>query len=498
MNNNNLVRVSNTCAIQFLDITKRSIFESDIYCLLYDDKIQLLTDDVGLNRRDWSYAPYMDNILLRKTPYPWITDEVMNSVKLSKHVGANIPDIEYQKVLVNYAAGFNYAKNDYATFTRLYYIIDDKYEITVSAIVDYKSGSRFVPNAVNIVLDSVIFNTSVETEILNIPQLFQSNNTEMIKLKETLFGTNTKSCSELFIEQAIIENSQIMEFIADNKPYNKFFIEDLNKSYWNRTLDLGEELYVNIEPRSNTFDSHIAIKLDHTKFNIEAYLKNKLFETDTWDIKYEITQTAYNINDEVISSISQYAGNFNNPYTEILYKPLISDDWYNDNGVLIATYCVLDVRCIARTSVSNIEIQRQAMHIISDLLSYFIKPIKVDVPGNKIYSRKEIINHEVSMKSDLPNIIKIIKPHFVFTQASDKILLTPYKSTIGIPYEVPTNINSSKIIMRFDEREYECQGYDKGSLMFNIPGSEYMNKTKVFYLIFDNEVLSHGQIERIK
>lgn len=493
-----LVRLSNICVVRFEDISKRSLFSSDIYALKFENNVQLLTPDGTLNSVDNSYSPYIDNILLRRTPYPWFSTDYLIDNRLSQHVSPNCPDIEYQKISINYIAGYNYSSDDYLSMTRFYYIIDDKYELTVSSIVDYKSNTQFKPNSVNIVLDSAIFNTSLDTEIINIQQLFQSNDPEIILLKEHMFGTDTKSCSELFIEQSIIQETQILEFENNNKTFQKFFIEDLNRSYYNRSLDLGEELFIDIQSRTNSFDKHISIKLEHSKFDIEAYLSKYLHESDSWDIKYEVTQSAYDSNDNLISSISQYMGNFNSPFMEIITKPIITDDWFNDNNILTAAYCTFDVRCIARTSVSNLEITRYGKIIINDLLTYFLRPIVNEIVGDKIYSRKEIINHQVSMKSELPEVIQVVKPYFVFTQPSDKIQLTPFATTIGIEFQLPKNIIYSTIVIKFDTREYKCLQYEDNKLLFQIPGNEYMNSTKTYYIMHKDLVLSHGGIERIK
>ena len=494
----NLVRITNNCVIQFNSIYKKSIFKTDLYCLKFDNKFQLLSPDGTYNSVDNSYCPYNDNILLKKTPYPWFTDAFLENNKLSSIVSADCPDIEYQNVSVNFVAGFNYGDDDYLSMSRFYYIIDDKYELTVSAIVDYKSNTRFKPNTINIVLDGAIFNTSLNTDIINIQQLFQSNDPEIIKIKEHIFGQNTKTCSELFVEHTIIKKSQILDFEQNGKTYQKFFIEDLSKSYYNRSLDLGEELYINIEPRENIFDKYVAIRLNHTKYNIESYLSKYLYETDTWDIQYEITQSAFDVNDTLISSISQSCGNFNTPYSEILFKPLISDDWFDEDGILKVAYCVLDIRCIAKTTASNLEINRWGRLIINDFMSYFIKSTVNYLERGKIYSKKEIVNHEVSVKSDLPNIIQIVKPYFIFTQTGSTIQLIPYENNIGIELKLNDSIVHTNVKIRFDAREYKCTKFEEGKLIFKIPGTEYLNSTKTYYLIYDDNILSYGNIERIK
>lgn len=495
---NNLVRITNNCIIQFNEIIKHNIFEQDIYAVKSnnDKSIQLLNENNNLNNIDNSYSPYQDNVLLKQTPYPYFTNEYLINNSLRKNVNADIEDMEYQKISLNYISGFNYSDDDYISIFRFYYIIDNDINFTVCSFVDYKSNSKLKPNSVNIVSDNAIFNNSIDIEIINIQQLLQSDNKEIIKLRNELFNSDKQhSCSELFIEHSIIKNSQIIDFEIDNKQYQKFFIENLNKSYYNRSLDLNEELFIEIENQKNEFDNYISIVMKHSKYDLKSYLRKYLTEIDEFDIKYEITQTSYTHDNKVLSSISQVIQNFSSPYNPVLYKILITDDLYNKEKELIASYMVLDIRCIATTSRTNLQIMRYGKFIINNILSYFFKTIFKNQNPLKVYSKKEIINHDVKMKSDLPNVIQIIKPYFIFTQEQDEIKLLPYNMNIAIDYpNLDSSLNINLITINFDSRIYNCIKYENNKLIFNISESEYSQKTSKYYIKYNGEVMSFGNV----
>lgn len=486
--------------VEMGDVYNEKITQKELYAYKFDKNIQLLNADGFINDRDKSYCPYYQNVLMKRTPYPFFTEEFHESSKLSPIVSVECPALEYQKATVNFASGYFYAPTDYLSGIRMYYIVDGTKNFTVCSLVDERTSSRLKANRRNIVLDNTVFNASFDIEFLNVSQLFNSTNPDIIKLKEHLFGLGTHTCSELFIEQFVVENSQVMDFRGrEGYVFKRFFVEEVNKQFFTRQ-ELSEELFVSFQ--KDEVNTCLTMKLLHTKYDVQQYLEKLLTDADTWQIEYELTTTAYNFNGEVLGSQSIQLQNFSNQFSEIIYRPIILDNWMNPESGLETDkidHCVFDVRCIAKTSLAQLEITRYAQMVETNPESFYIPRPVINMVSPTVYSKKQIITHEVKMNTDLPNIVKIIQPYYVIGVAGKTITLTPYDTSVSIDISAWDLSQTKGLVMRFDSREYPCiEIINNRNAIFNIPASECLKSTKNWYL-FDsnNKMITYGDINRL-
>lgn len=493
-----LLRISNECLLEFGDLYTKKITEDEVYAYKFGNNIQLLNQDGSINDRDKSFCPYYQNVLLKRTPYPFFSDEFHEASSLSKYVSSLMPALEYQKVSINFSSGFFYSNDDFGSIVRFYYIVDGIINLTVCALIDERTSSRLKANKRNIVLDNQVFNASYDAEFLNLGQLLNSDDEDIKKLVEHLFGPGNHTCSELFIEFAIIQNSNIMEFWNNSHPFKRFFADSLQKSYWKKH-DTDANLYCSF--KKDTENQCLKMQLLHTKYNVKQYLEKMLTDQETWSIEYELTTTAYNFSNEVLSSTSVQLENFSNQFSEILYRPIILKNWMEPESGLSkdkVDHVVFDLRCIARTSLSQLEVTRYARLIETNPAYYYIGNVNINMTSPNVYSRKEYISHEVKMNTDLPNIVKIIKPYYVTTINGGEIELTPYDTNVQIDL---SNIDLSvagKLTLRIDTNSYEQKELVNKKVIFTIPASEYLKTTKNWY-IFDenNQMMLHGTITRV-
>lgn len=494
-----LIRLSSTCMVEMGDVYNQKITQKELYAYKFDKNIQLLNADGFINDRDKSYCPYYQNVLMKRTPYPYFTEEFHEASKLSPLVSVECPAIEYQKATVNFASGYFYDTTDYLSGIRLYYIIDGVKNFTVCSLVDERTSSRIKANRRNIVLDNTVFNASFDIEFLNVSQLFNSTNPDIIKLKEHLFGLGTHTCSELFIEQFVVENAQVMDFRGRNGyVFKRFFVEDINKQFHTKQ-ELSEELFVSLQ--KDEVNTCLTMKLLHTKYDVQQYLEKMLTDADTWHIDYELTTTAYNFDGKVLGSHSIQLQNFSNQFSEIIYRPVILDSWMNPESGLESDkidHCLFDVRCIATTSLAQLEITRYAQLVEINPETFYIPRPTINVVSPKVYSKKEIITHEVKMNTDLPNIVKIIQPYYVIGAVGKTITLTPYDTPVSIDVSSWDLSQTTTLMLRFDAREYKCIEIVKNNAIFNIPASECLKSTKNWYLFDGNgKMITYGDIIRL-
>jgi hypothetical protein len=104
--------------IEFGEKFTKSIFQHELYAYRFGKNIQLLNEDGSINDRDKSYCPYYQNILLKRTPYPYFNDTFHNSSKLSTNVSSTCPAIEYQRATINFASGYFYSSNTYLSASK--------------------------------------------------------------------------------------------------------------------------------------------------------------------------------------------------------------------------------------------------------------------------------------------------------------------------------------------------------------------------------------------
>ena len=494
-----LLRISNECLIEFGDIYTKKITEDDVYAYIFGNNVQLLNNDGSINDRDKSFCPYYQNVLLKRTPYPFFTEEFHEAARLSNFVSALCPALEYQKATVNFSSGFFYSQEQFGSMIRLYYIIDGIKNFTVCALVDERTGSRLKANSRNIVLDNQVFNASYDIEFLNIGQLLNSDDEDIRVIVEKLFGPGNHTASELFIEFALIDETSIMNFYQNSHPHQRFFVNQMSKSYWTKE-DTDANLFCSL--RKDTENTCLRMQLLHTKYNVQQYLEKMLTDQDTWQVEYELTTTAYNYQGDVISSTSIQLSNFSNPFIELLYRPVILKEWMEpSSGVQEdkVDHIMFDLRCIARTSLSALEITRYARLMEANPAIFYIGSQTLEVTAPKVYSRKEVISHEVKMTTDLPNIIKIIKPTYIHSITGSDIQLTPYDTNVEIDLSSVNLQLAGKLTIRMDTRSYEQKQLTNKKVVFVIPASEYLQKTKNWY-IFDtnNQMITHGTISRVE
>lgn len=502
----NLLRLSDICLMEFGTTYSKKITSKELYAYRFGRNVQLLSADGDINDRDKSFCPYYQNVLLRRTPAPYFPESFHEGAALSKIVNSECPALEYNRATVNFASGWFYNSDQYLSGIRLYYIVDGIYSFTVSALVDERASSRIKANKRNIVLDSVLFNASYDIEYLNVAQLFNSTDPEIRRIREHLFGLGDHTCSELFIEQFIVEKSQLVQFYNGVYPYTRFFVNQYNKSFYTQQ-DTDSQLFVSF--RKDDPNKCLSLQLLHTKYNVRSYLESMLTDNDSWNISYEITTTAYNIHGNSIGSLSTCLSDFNDPFTEILFKPVILASWIDptlDNPSLTdhtqieslkIDHCVFDVRCIAKSNIALMEIMRYAQLVEVNPERYFIGIPNINMVYPKLYSRKETITHEVKTSSDLPNIVKIIQPYYVMTVVGNEIVLTPYRTNIAIPLDGIDTSRIVKLSLRIDTREYQSKEISNSKAIFVLPASEYAQSAKDWYLFDDsNNLVTYGKISR--
>lgn len=484
----NLVRISKQCVIRFNEPSSVKAAELGLHLYKFNNSYLFLEKDENLQSRNRSYNPYDSNVLLRTTPEFIYGEQFHTSARLQT---PNI-DIPLINVSVNMVAGWFYNKNESLIATRFYYVVDGTKSVTVSAFVDDKLRTNLKANRQNIVLDRTMFNSSYDLRLIDLPAMLSSSDEQMQGIVENLFGQGQHTVSELFIEFAIVQKSQIVTFVKHDFPFNRFYITENSKSYrTNEESDNSLKLLLVEDSANDGYD----FRLSHDKQSVESYLTSFLTDFDTWSISYEVSTIAFNNSGDTVGSMSISISNPHNQFEPVQFKPIILKSWLTpENLDDTLDHVVFDVRCVARTGISGMEIIRYAKIVEPNPLRWvFGDSFKIE--KNELKFQKNQVVHKVEAVNDMPSIIQIIKPMFVFAQEGSTIKLLHYTNTISLKLGEGL---TTDIKLRIGNRDYSPEKIIGDNAVFKVDGSEYFKDEKRWYVLDkDDHVISTGNLEKV-
>lgn len=491
-----IIRISDICLMSFDDSFSVESQTKPLYIYKFSNgkELQLLNADDEMNDRNKSYSPFVRNTRLTTTPHFILGEDFHNSSEVQLPTKTQI---EYCKASVNFAAGWFYSKNDRFSGVRLYFVVDGIYNVTVASLLDDKLSTRLKANKKNIVLEKTVFNTSWDIEYINLQWMLNSDNGAIKELVTSLFGPGKHQCSDLFIEQFIVQNDEVIEYEQQGWPYTRFYIASTNKGY-KRNVEEDANLFCSAI--TNEKDTSIELQLLHTKYNTESYLSKMLTDYDEWSIEYEVSTIGYNVYGNSIGSMSISLRNPEDTYSGVTFRPVIPSTWIESTDVQTKVdHIVFDIRAIAKTCLTQLELVRYARITDTNPMQWYIgRPVFESPIMMKAYSKKEVVTHKVEVKQDLPNIMKIIQPYYVFSSTGSEISITPYDTSVAIDLSSLKIKNLGKLKIRFDGREYWQKSSQQGNVIFTIPGTEYLQSTKEWYIFDENDTLvTFGTIARV-
>ena len=494
-----LIRLSKECVASFGEPSSVKLSKLGLHAYRHNGNILILEQDGNKQSREKSYNPYDNNVLLKPTP-EFIYDE-KEWAKTAIHKSLpNLSDIKIPVINVdlNFLSGWFYDGKDSYIATRFYYVIDGRTSVTVSAFLDDKLRTNIKSNRVNVILDRTIFNSCIDLRFIDLPTIVSSDDQYLKSLTEHLFGPGKHTISELFMEYSVIKMSQVVAFFKNDFPFTRFYITEQNKTYrTNDETDNSLRLIATDWSQHDNGTQAYELSLFHDKTTVEKYLSTFLTDLDTWSISYEATTVAYNNDGTVIGSLAVSLSNPSDPFSSVYFRPVILYDWINSNNLAnVLDHCEFDIRAVARTSISGLEIIRRTVMIDNNPIRWVLGEIrrKNDTRLPNINIVKKPVIHKMEVSGDMPSVIKISKPVYVFAQPPSKIKLMNYNNTISI--KLGEGIDTS-IKLRLGNRDYEAKSIIGDSAVFTIEGSEYFKDTKVWYVLDkDDNIIASGDIEK--
>ena len=492
-----LIRLNEFTAIEFASRFSADLNTRTLYRYDFDSQpksSQLLSGDAHDNARQFSYSPYIQNILLDPTPRPYYKNHAQK--ELSVLLGdPTLPSIEYWSCKLHTAAGFKYSTssstehNDvFGIAFRVYVKVNGDREVTLASIADTYTNSRMKPNSREVIFENVIFGQCIEFSVPDISFLMNSTNPEIVPIRELLLGTDIQSISEYFIEYSVIDEFSTHSFIGDDGfEYSYLVLSNTLRNYYQETT-YNDELISHIDV--SEMYGCLQLRVLHLQYDIEQYLSQFCGIDEHFIIRHELTTSYFNENNDHVSTESTEIRNVVDSFLPVLYRPVLP------SGVPI-DHAQFELRSTMINERSGMSIVRYSMLVLTDLSMFEQVKFNVQVDTLQLRNVNNVTQNVLMAVNDVPLVQPIIKPYYVFTQPTGLVRLFPYDTTISVALEDAKF--SSKLHIKFEDRTYTATEQSATNAIFTIPASEYNSKNESFF-VCDNEgqVVTYGKVERVQ
>lgn len=479
-----IVRLSNTVAIEFGEVTSISVQESGLYFYDFGNLQILNADSFKWNNRNIAYSVDLQRTLLRTTPYPYVdekTHEFFNRKEKYKNLSLN-----YIKCKLLFAAGFDFTNSEWGIASSIFVELDNGKKLYLNSVFDEKTNSKIQPISEYRILENVTFNQGFEIYVLDCFSIINSVDPALLELKKELFG-NTQTISNYKIEFSIIENTEVIDFEENDKPFKKLSPSDFYIQYYQQD---SSEIYNTI---NLTSENAIFLQLQHTAYDLKSYFK-KICNNDgsLFSVKHQLDIQVFDKYNNNVRTISTTHQNTEDSFNGVTIRPFLPSDVFELNDV---DHVLLVLTSYFNDALSNISLSRKTSLVVEDLSLFQYIQFKLEL--EKVIVKNEItkLENKVSVKSDIPSVVKVPVNYYYKQFDNSIITLSPYNNTVKI--KIPSGL-SETLYLCIGTNKYQELQKDNEYVIFSIPGLEYFKKEEKYYIVnTQNEMISYGDIELI-
>lgn len=480
-----------------IDITDNDISKDvDLDKLyVYDNKQnqinnkQIIQDDTTTsitNQRKYTYSPIFSNVLLGTTNfYPDTVEVDYHSKKeLSTLLNDNtLPSIEFKKCRLLMVNGFLSKVDILGVGCRVYVKLSDGSEVTLSSLIDLKNDTN-ISITPSVLFENDIFSEAIEFEILDLDFMFNSNDVDVIKIKELIFGENT--IDKLYVDFSVINEYTTDVFEQDSKSYTKMSFDAINTIVIDTTMQQND-LYANLTYGNN--NSYLLSSLEHTKFDVESYLNNLKNSNETYTITHNAIFNVYDSANKLIET-RDYSKTSSNIFDPILHRPVVSNK---------ANHMLIDITITVKNESTGISINRNAKKVIpfEDIRRFmsedFISLTNTS-PVNVNYLVNKKVNH-INRVVDTPKTVTIERKYFINVEGEADTITLMNGNFIC---QVNTSLDLSNLDHTYLKvGSFKVKNMSNGITTYKIPSHIYNTTENNYYIVDkDNYVITKGSINR--
>lgn len=452
----------------------------------YNNTKQVLFSDGQTEERTKSYLSSAGNILLSTTPkfYPdvAISENFHENSRIDNLITSEplINPLQYRKVRMLFAQGFSYdiGDNGVALTTLNINAVRPSNNSRVELLSYYDAYDNSSLMAIpQVLFDNQLFNTAIELRIIDLAFLFNSESTDVIAIKERLFGND--NIETLFVEHAGIPFNEIIDFNEGVDTFRRFSDPLRIRTQFSPRFN-NDEIICNVSKRPN---GTVTSEMVHERFNLEGFLSKT---SEVVDVSHTYKFDQYDSSNSLLGSSIVKVSSPTNLFQKASYRITPLDD---------TDHIEVTVECFILQQ-DNTRIYRSGTVVLTD-----VTPLKTNVI-NAILEEETLIRSDIKevrqvvYKPDTPKIINIEKPVYVqISTQENEITLTPFNQALKILVDADLSL-VRKLKLRIGKNSYFSEGNDK--LTFRVGSESYYTKENTYYLMDEQDnVVTYGDIKRV-
>ncbi len=488
------IRISQNVVLEITDDIVSRPLNATPYMHIYEygntygnQKQVVLTDGQTEERAKSFWSANGNNTILSSTPNFYLDNKISANFHNNHRVDTLLSptvmssSMQYRKVRMLFAQGFAYSTNSGAVAMTTLNISairpSNNARIDLLSFYDVYDNSS-IQAIPQVLYDNQLFNSAIELNIIDLAFLFNSTATDVVAVKNRLFGTD--DIDTLFIEHAGVPFSEITSFTEFGNTYKKFSDSNRTRSQFTPRYN-NQEIICDVTKLSN---GTVTAQMKHERFSLQGFLERT---SKVVDISYTYKFDEYNASNVLLGSkiikISSPTSLFNN--AEFRLQPQATTDHIN---VSVEGYILQE---------DNNKILRSGSVVITDVSVLKSIALTATIQEEKLIRSETKQIKQVVYKPDTPKIINIEKPVFVQVEPIvNKLTLMPYNQALKISTTIDLSL-VRRVKLVIGESSYYNVDTDK--LTFRVGSEAYYQKDKSYFLLDEQEnVIAHGLITRVK
>lgn len=456
-----------------------------------EDKL-LIQDDssTSVNKRQFSYAPFWSNTLLGTSNfYPEqsslaLTNYHTNALAQTVLAEATLPSLEYKVAYLYFSRDFLSSSDLVGNAIRLFVRLSNGSEINLAAIVDLKNSTRVtaVPSKL---FDNQIYSEALRFEIPDLDFILNSNNTQIVELRNELFGTERPD--KIHIEYSAFEADELDVFTDNSLSFTRLNFATINQ----QTIDVSltnESLGVDLVFGEN--NAVLQSSLKHDRYDPETYLNTLKEMQATYRVEHFFNYNVYDSSNDLIETRSVSIRNVSNQFSTVQFRPVVSSS---------ADHMHVDATIRIENEQTGIVIRRTSSLVVtsSDIAKYkTAAQIQLDNLRVENVTNQTIKTvNNIVQSAEVPSFVQLEKRIYVQVEENaDELTL------LNANFVVKLNINEDvsqqrRTFIKIDNLTIQNTVDDLTT--YEIPSIAYNTKAKK-YLILDSDsnVITQGKLNK--
>lgn len=418
------------------NITSVDLNSTSLYLYDYATRKQLIFEDGETEERTNqfahvpnNYASY-DKVLLSTTPnfYPdthFSANFHTNSELSNVLVNTPSSQLNFVECKLMFTSGFGYDVDNIALQTLNIKYEGQGYITDLIALYDDYSASKVTASPSPKILDGVVFNSEISFRLLDVASLFSMSSLDAVELRGLLFGTQTPS--NLLVEYGTLDVNGVQTFTESSLSFTKIITEVTNTATLKTTME-DSEITLDLSFSNN----ELTMQLEHTRFNLEAYLTQQGITVDA--IEYDLTLHQYDVSNNSLGFTTTRLSNTVNAFGAIVVRvPSINDD---------TDYINVELSARLKTS-DGATINKLASLVIADVSN--LHGVDFDISFEDYTLKQEVTQNitQITSNFDAPTIVEVDKLVYVQSFGVGEITLYPVSQVIEINGVYSTQLEKS-------------------------------------------------------